>query len=103
LFPPLTVGVGSDEPRLVTPTIGYESFGPLIADFARTHLGRDLFPWQENFLAGAFEHDDEGSFTHSSSMGFVARQAGKTFMLSAVVGFALLELPRIWGRKVKVV
>jgi len=75
----------------------------LIADFARTHLSRELFPWQLGFLTGAFEHDDEGMFTHSSSMGFCARQQGKTFMLSAVVGWCLLELPKIWGRKVKVV
>jgi hypothetical protein len=103
LIEPLTAGVGSDLPRLVTPIYGYESYGHLISEFARVHLGRELFPWQEGFLTGAFEHDDEGMFTHSSSMGFCARQQGKTFMLSAVVGWCLLELPKIWGRKVKVV
>jgi hypothetical protein len=100
---PLTAGVGSDEPRLVTPVYGYESYGPLIAEFAATHLNRHLFPWQVNTLTGAFEHDEDGVFTHSSAMAFCARQQGKTFMLSAVVGFCLLELPRIWGRPVKVV
>ena len=103
LFPPLTVGVGSDVPRLETPTIGYESFGPLISEWARVNLGRELFPWQEHFLAGAFEHDADNVFTHSSSMGFCARQQGKTFLLSAVVGWCLTELPKIWGRPVKVV
>jgi hypothetical protein len=103
LLPPLTAGVGSDQPRLETPTIGYESYGPLIADFAAAHLNRHLFPWQVNVLTGAFEHDPDHSFTHSSAMAFCARQQGKTFMLSAVVGFCLLELPRIWGRPVKVV
>jgi hypothetical protein len=100
---PLMAGVGSDEPRLETPVYGYESFGPLIAEFAATHLNRHLFPWQVNVLTGAFEHDEDNVFTHSSAMAFCARQQGKTFMLSACVGFALLELPRIWGRPVKVV
>ena len=102
LFPPLGVGVASNSPRLVTPVGGYESFGGAIARWSELHLGRALFPWQLFALEGAFQHDDNGSFVHSTAICSTARQNGKTTMLSAIVGWCLSELPRIWGRPVRI-
>jgi phage terminase large subunit-like protein len=74
----------------------------LIVEWAREHLGLDLFPWQQRALEQAFAHREDGSFVHSRSITSTARQNGKTTMLAALVGWALTELPRIWGRPVRV-
>ena len=101
-FPPLEVGFGSDRPRLCSPTLGYESFGGLIAGWSASQLGRTLFPWQEFFLEAAFQYDEAGVFVHSTAIASTARQNGKTSMLAGVVGWCLSELPRIWGRPVRI-
>ena len=95
-------GFGMEQPRLVTATGGYESFGGLVADWSERNLGRTLFPWQIRALSGALEVDDAGAFVSSTALISTARQNGKTTMLSALVGFALLELPKIWGRPVRI-
>jgi phage terminase large subunit-like protein len=65
-------------------------------------LGRELFPWQLECLTGAFTVDDDLRFIHSKALVSAARQNGKTSMNAAIVGWALSELPRIWGRSVRV-
>jgi phage terminase large subunit-like protein len=65
-------------------------------------LGRELFPWQLECLTGAFTVDDDLRFIHSKALVSAARQNGKTSMNAAIVGWALSELPRIWGRPVRV-
>jgi phage terminase large subunit-like protein len=87
---------------LETPSVGRESFGFLIAEWSRVHLGRVLFPWQVRALTGAFTHDEQLRFTHSKALVSAARQNGKTTMNAAIVGWALSELPRIWGRPVRI-
>jgi hypothetical protein len=93
---------GRDAARLVTPVCGYESFGGLIAEWSRVHLGRELFPWQQFALGGAFQVDDGNKFVHSKALISAARQNGKTSMNAAIVGWCLSELPRIWGRPVRI-
>jgi len=61
-----------------------------------------LFPWQERALWGSFQHDDHNVFVHQTALVSVARQNGKSTMLSGIVGWALDELPRIWGRPVRI-
>ena len=95
-------GLGVAVPRLATPAIGYESYGPLIAAWGEEHLGLTLFPWQVRALTQAFAHREDGTFVHSRSITSTARQNGKTTMLACLVGWALTELPRIWGRPVRV-
>ena len=95
-------GFGRTEPRLVTPGAGGHSFGPLIAAWSLEHLGRELFPWQLECLTGAFTVDDDLRFVHSKALVSAARQNGKTTMNAAIVGWALSELPGIWGRPVRV-
>ena len=94
-------GLGRIEPRLVTPTGGYESYGPLVVDFARRELGIELFEWQARVLHDVLQHD-QGVFVHSTAIASTARQNGKSFLVRSLVAFALLELPRIWGRPVSI-
>jgi phage terminase large subunit-like protein len=94
--------LGESHPRLETPIAGGHSFGGQIADWSERHLGRILFPWQVHALTGAFMHDDKLRFTHSKALVSAARQNGKTTMNAAIVGWALSELPRIWGRPVRI-
>ncbi len=96
------VGVGVEQPRLVTPTGAFGSYSALVGAWSEAHLGRTLFPWQMNALDGALEHDEAGNFVSSTALISTGRQNGKTTMLSALVGFCLTELPRIWGRPVRI-
>jgi phage terminase large subunit-like protein len=96
------VGVGVEQPRLVTPTGAFGSYSSLVGAWSEAHLGRTLFPWQMNALDGALEHDEAGNFVSSTALISTGRQNGKTTMLSALVGFCLTELPRIWGRPVRI-
>jgi hypothetical protein len=96
------VGVGIEQPRLVTPTGAFGSYSALVGAWSEAHLGRTLFPWQMNALDGALEHDEAGNFVSSTALISTGRQNGKTTMLSALVGFCLTELPRIWGRPVRI-
>ena len=96
------VGVGVEQPRLVTPTGAFGSYSALVGAWSEAHLGRTLFPWQLRALSGALEHDEVGNFISSTALISTGRQNGKTTMLSALVGFCLTELPRIWGRPVRI-
>ena len=96
------VGVGVEQPRLVTPTGAFGSYSALVGAWSEAHLGRTLFPWQLTALSGALEHDEAGNFISSTALISTGRQNGKTTMLSALVGFCLTELPRIWGRPVRI-
>jgi len=96
------VGLGIEEPRLVTPTGAFGSYSALVGEWSERHLGRTLFPWQLRALSGALEHDEDGNFISSTALISTGRQNGKTTMLSALVGFCLTELPRIWGRPVRI-
>jgi hypothetical protein len=96
------VGVGVEEPRLVTPTGAFGSYSALVGAWSEQHLNRTLFPWQLRALSGALEHDEDGNFISSTALISTGRQNGKTTMLSALVGFCLTELPRIWGRPVRI-
>jgi hypothetical protein len=96
------VGVGVELPRLVTPTGAFGSYSGLVGAWSEAHLNRTLFPWQLTALSGALEHDEDGNFISSTALISTGRQNGKTTMLSALVGFCLTELPRIWGRPVRI-
>jgi hypothetical protein len=98
---PLTVGVGCDGPRLVTPRVPSESFVGAVARWTEAALGRSLFPWQLIALDGALAHVD-GQFVHSTALISSGRQNGKTTMLSGLIGWALQELPAVWGRPVRI-
>jgi hypothetical protein len=86
----------------MTPVGEAESFGSVICEVSERLLNRTLFPWQQIALEGAFQFDDDLVFKHSTALISTARQNGKTTMLSAVVLASLTELPKLWGRPVRI-
>jgi hypothetical protein len=54
------------------------------------------------FLENATQYDSDNVFVHSTAIASTGRQNGKTSMLAGIVGWSLLELPRIWGRPVRI-
>ena len=108
--------MGRNEPRLETPRLGGLSLGAEIAEWSERTLDRALFPWQRYALEQAFtvesrsrtdldtgEVTEAEAFCYATALVSCGRQSGKTTMLSALVGWALTELPRRWGRPIKVV
>ena len=90
--------VGRVEPRLITPVLGHESFGPAVAEWARRNLEHELMDWQKIALDGQLQHDGTGQLIHSESLISVARQNGKSWAMKAALGWWLTEMPEIAGR-----
>jgi hypothetical protein len=82
---------------LVTPVLGVQSFGPLVAAWAERVLRVELMPWQRLVLDGQLAHDGNGKLEHRTSLVSVARQNGKTVALKALVGWWLTEAPKLRG------
>ena len=96
------IETGSELPRLETCGVGVSPWADLVAQWARTYLQTELFPWQVHALAGTLMIDDDGNFVHREALVSTARQNGKSVALSALIGWALTELPKIWGRPVNI-
>jgi len=62
-----------------------------VAAWAESNLEVELYPWQQQFLFGALEHNDDGDLLHRYSIGSTARQQGKTLMAAALIGWWLTE------------
>jgi hypothetical protein len=90
--------MGRIEPRLSTPVLGHESFGPLVAAWAERNLPGELMAWQRLALDGQLQHDGTGQLLHSESLVTVARQNGKSYGMAALIGWWLTEMPIIAGR-----
>ena len=74
---------------------GSRSFVDEIGEFSSKVLGVDLMPWQLRYLRGATAMDDAGDYLNRISVCSVARQNGKSTVMSAVIGwFLCLEAPR---------
>ena len=81
---------GQIAPRLVTPTLGHESFGPQVIQWARDHLNLELMPWQQRVLNEMLEHDTDGNLDHRFGLVSVGRQNGKTKgVMAALIGWWL--------------
>jgi hypothetical protein len=81
---------GQIPPRLVTPTLGHESYGPLVIQWARDHLNLELMPWQQRVLNEMLEHDENGDLDHRFALCSVGRQNGKTKgVMAALIGWWL--------------
>jgi hypothetical protein len=94
---------GRIEPRLCSPSLGGESFGPQVIAWARRHLDLDLMPWQQLALTGQLEHDSNGDLLHREALVSTARQNGKTAGFSALVGWWLTEMAQLRGAPQSVV
>jgi len=80
---------GEIPPRLVTLTLGSESFGNEVAAWAADHLGVELYPWQKQVLDGMLEHDN-GTLHHRWALVSTARQNGKSKgLLAPLIGWWL--------------
>lgn len=100
------VGQGRVEPRLRTPMPPLvHTFGPDVARWAEENLGETLMPWQRLVLDQQLATSGAPDFTFIHSIAFAGsgRQNGKSFMLRSLIGWALCELPKIWGRQVRIV
>lgn len=90
--------VGRVEPRLVTESLGGNSYGPLVAEWAAENLDGALMPWQALAFDGMLEHDDDGLLHRNEALVTVGRQNGKTYGFKALVGWWLCEMPKLAGR-----
>lgn len=79
------------EPRWQTPlppaVVG--SWGPDVAAAARTILGLRLDLWQRRALNRALAYDRDGVLCHQLYIVSTGRQAGKTVLVRALIGWAL--------------
>lgn len=90
-------------PRLVTPTLGGDTLGGLVADWAAANLNIELYPWQRQVLDGMLEHDDY-VLRHRWALVSTARQNGKTSgLLVPLIGWWLTDGRRVRGRAQNVI
>jgi hypothetical protein len=83
--------IASEHPRLVTPLVGGQSYGPLVAAWAQRHLNIELMPWQVTALSGQLQHDHNGELVFRESLVSTARQQGKSVALRALIGWWITE------------
>jgi hypothetical protein len=81
-------------PRWQTPLPGgvVGSWGPAVADYARSVLGIELDRWQRIALNRALAYGADGLLVHRTYLISVPRQNGKTAIVRALIGWALTNL-----------
>lgn len=93
-----------DLPRLETivpDAVG--SYGPAVTEWASTHLGVQLMPWQQHVLRQQLSYDADGRWCNRTALMSTARQQGKSVCIAATIGWLLTEYPEIVKRPVKIV
>jgi phage terminase large subunit-like protein len=83
---------------LETIRVGNESLAPLVVEWAATHLGVELLPWQVHALHGLLELGEDGDLVNRSGYLSVARQNGKTVLGQALLGTWLTTFARLRGK-----
>ena len=84
--------IGREQPRLESVNVGGLSYGPLVAAWAKRHMGiESLMPWQVHALSGQLAHDEDGVLQFRESLVSTARQAGKSVALQALIGWWMTE------------
>lgn len=103
---------GKTEPRIFTPPLRpltpQTSLGFAAIEYAKTVLGKTLYPWQSWVLThmleiiGDLEHD--WHFRFNTVLILVARQNGKTVLSEVLASFFLnvLKVPRVLGTSLSV-
>ena len=94
--PPSVAETGRQEPRLetITPEASETRAGEIVG-FAKEVLGVDLLPWQVRVAAGFTAMDEHGDYLRRIGYCSVARQNGKSLLMSSVLGhFLTVEAPR---------
>lgn len=86
-------GFGCMEPRIWTrplrPLTRETSLGYEVIDFAREIVGIELRPWQRWLLVHALELNPDGSYRFRKVIALVARQNGKTTLVSVLAAWWL--------------
>src|SRR5699024_10012649 len=102
--------LGKETPRLFTPPLreltDETSFGFEAIEVAETLLGERLYPWQRWFLKhslelapGSHTYDEFPKLRYSTVLLLVARQCGKSFIMSRRLLWRLLMTGRGWKRR----
>ena len=90
---------GHDLPRLETISRDSAgSFGPLVVAWAKRVLDIEMMPWQAHVLNGQLAYGPDGKFLNRVSLVSVARQAGKTTCLKALLGWWITDYAEMLGR-----
>lgn len=80
---------GNPRPRLYTPPLREltpeTSLGFECIEFAHDVVGVTLLPWQQEFLKGALELREDGSYRFRTVLLLVARQAGKSTLAQVLI------------------
>ena len=87
--------IASEEPRLATPVLGGNSFGPSVAAWASKFMQVELMPWQVTALSGQLMQDENGDLMFRESLVSTARQQGKSVALRAMIGWWVTEYAAI--------
>ena len=96
---PRGIPTGRDQPRLETAGVGGQTWGPLVAAWAKAHMSVSLMGWQIHALEGMLMLDDDtGELHFREGLVSTARQNGKSVLLQAVVGWFLTDGARMRGR-----
>lgn len=86
-------GMGYMVPRIWTkplrPLTPETSLGYEVIEFAATYMGITLRPWQQWLLVHALELNDDGSYRYKKVIVLVARQNGKTLLVSVLADWWL--------------
>ena len=92
------VPINHDWPRLATPRLGGNSYGPAVAAWAQKFLQIELMPWQVNALTAQLMHDDNGLVFREALIS-TARQQGKSVALRALIGWWITEFAATQGKQ----
>lgn len=91
---PVGRGIGRATPRIFTPPLREltpeTSLGFEVIEFAREYLGIELRPWQRWLLIHALELNEDGTYRFKKVIVLVARQNGKTLLVSVLSTWWLL-------------
>lgn len=90
-------------PRLETPVLGGQSYGPQFVELYERLGFPPLMPWQKRVLWGQLAHDESGRLLHRQSLVEVARQNGKSTCGRALLLGWLVLMPQIRGEKQTVI
>jgi hypothetical protein len=90
-------------PRLETPVLGVQSYGPAFVELYERLGFPPLMPWQKRVLWGQLAHDESGKLLHRQSLVEVARQNGKSTCGRALLLGWLVLMPQIRGEKQTVI
>ena len=96
--------VGRTEPRIFTPPLREltpeTSMGFQVVEFAKVILGVDLYPWQQWLLVHALELNEDGSYRFRRVITLVARQQGKTKLVTVLAAWWLFVDSRRFPKRV---